>query len=201
MKPFGKGLLIGSMVGVAATLLLEIVVVAGMSFWISRQMGREEASRGMLPRVSLPEDGQLWLYGTADFDWPLQTLDGEQVSLADFRGRTVFLNIWATWCMPCVAEMPEIVALADSLAGEDVAMVVVSMEPAEAVGRLAEQRGWTIPLYVSPGDPPSVFSAQGVPVTYIIDPDGVIVHKQLGAARWNEDPVREFLLGLRSSAE
>jgi peroxiredoxin len=95
-----------------------------------------------------------------------------------------------------VAEMPEIEGLAASLEDENVEIVVISTEDAETVRRMAEERGWRIPLYVSPGNPPRIFSGKGVPVTYVIDPEGVIVHKQLGAARWDDDAVREFLLGL-----
>jgi thiol-disulfide isomerase/thioredoxin len=69
--------------------------------------------------------------GRADYDWTLVSLSGEPVSFSTFRGRTVFMNVWATWCAPCVMEMPYIERLHRSLEGSQIAFVVVSQEDVE----------------------------------------------------------------------
>lgn len=60
-----------------------------------------------------------------EYDWQLETIDGQKVNLNDFRGKTIFLNLWATWCPPCLAEMPSIQKLYDQYK-DNVAFVMVT---------------------------------------------------------------------------
>jgi thiol-disulfide isomerase/thioredoxin len=131
----------------------------------------------------------------ADYNWTLMDLDGQAVSLAKFKGKTVFLNIWATWCGPCVGEMPSIAKLARDprLQGKNIEFVCVSTdESAETVRRFLTDKDWTMTI-LRTDKTPAVFYSEGIPATFLIGPDGRIAATRVGAADWNEPGVVAFL--------
>jgi thiol-disulfide isomerase/thioredoxin len=136
-------------------------------------------------------------------DWNLVDLEGRPVSLASFRGKPVFLNIWATWCPPCVAEMPSIEALAGKaqLAGVQFACVSVEgTEETERVRKFAAERKMSVPIYVTDAPPPPAFRSEGIPATYILNADGEVVASQIGASKWDDPRVVELLETLARKA-
>ena len=118
-------------------------------------------------------------------------LDGEgaEVTLADFRGKVVLVNFWATWCPPCVAEMPSLDALATEMAGEDFAVVPVSTD----FGGLEKPRGFyektgisALPLYLdATQELARAASVPGLPVTLLLDREGREVARLTGDAHWD----------------
>ena len=129
-----------------------------------------------------------------DFRWELRALDGTATTLEAFRGKVLFVNLWATWCPPCVAELASIQALADSLAGDaDVAFLLVSPETARPVRRFVARRRITAPVYIEESRAPARFGAVALPTTVVIDRDGRIVLRRRGAADWDDPAVRAFL--------
>jgi thiol-disulfide isomerase/thioredoxin len=137
----------------------------------------------------------------ADYNWTLADLDGQAVPFAKFKGKTVFLNIWATWCGPCVGEMPSIAKLARDprLQGKNIEFVCVSIaEPAETVRRFLTDKHWTMTI-LRGDNTPAVFASDGIPATFLIDPDGRIAATKIGAADWNEPGVVAFLEKLAST--
>ena len=137
--------------------------------------------------------------GKADFDWKLERLDGSELSLGAFRGRVLFIHMWATWCRPCVREMAEIEALIHSLDREDVAFLLVSPEEARTVQDFLRTYGYEVPVFLEKQEMPGTFGLEALPSTFIVDRDGRIVLKRRGAANWNQDPVRAFLRKLANS--
>jgi len=135
-------------------------------------------------------------FGAADYHWSLKTLDGKEISFSQFRGKPVFLNVWATWCGPCVEEMPEIEALAEAMKGRDVAFVLLSEESVDEVKEFVLAQGLTAPIYVANGKLPEVFESEGIPATFIVDAQGKIVFRRVGAAAWNNDACLNYLRGL-----
>ena len=136
----------------------------------------------------------------ADYSWTLQDLDGAPVDFGKFKGKTVFLNVWATWCGPCVAEMPSIAALAADPALKDVAFVCVSTDDdAATVKRFLETRGkgWPMTVLRATNLPP-VFLTEGIPATFLIAPDGRVAASQVGSSDWNDPKVVAFLKGLQT---
>ena len=137
----------------------------------------------------------------ADYNWKLTNLDGQAVPFATFKGKTVFLNIWATWCGPCVREMPSIAKLARDPRFKDknVEFVCVSTDDsAETVRRFLTDKDWTMTILRADGTPP-VFNSEGIPATFLIGPDGRIAASKVGAADWNEPDVVTFLAKLAST--
>jgi thiol-disulfide isomerase/thioredoxin len=131
----------------------------------------------------------------ADFDWSLRDLDDRVVSFARFKGKAVFLNIWATWCGPCVGEMPSIAQLAKEprLAGKGIQFVCVSTDDSsEKVQRFLEGKDWSM-TFLRAETLPDAFRTEGIPATFLIAPDGWIAASEIGATDWHEPRVVAFL--------
>jgi thiol-disulfide isomerase/thioredoxin len=131
----------------------------------------------------------------AAFDWSLFDLSDQSVSFSRFKGKTIFLNIWATWCPPCVAEMPSIarLALAPKLQGKPIEFVCVSTdESSAAVRSYLEGRSWTM-TFLRANELPPAFQTDGIPATFIIGPDGRIAASEAGSADWDTPAVIELL--------
>ncbi|WP_435018704.1 redoxin family protein [Tundrisphaera sp. TA3] len=130
--------------------------------------------------------------GPVDVAWTLSDLDGKPVEFASFRGRPILLNLWATWCPPCVAEMPSIAKLAADPRMKDVAVVCVSVDGSrQAPRRYAEGKGWAMTMLHATGVP-DPFLTDGIPATFIIDPSGRVVASEMGAARWDDPSVFDY---------
>ena len=116
--------------------------------------------------------------------------DGVVKSLADFKGRVVLLNIWATWCVPCRAEMPALDRLQANLGGADFEVVPLSIDRKglEVVKPFYTELGLKVlGIYVDQsGDAAHALETVGVPTTLLIDRDSRELGRKLGPARWDE---------------
>lgn len=126
--------------------------------------------------------------------------EGIVSSLDNYKGNVVFINFWATWCPPCIAEMPSIQKLYDTLSGDtQITFLLVSLdEEFETAVRFKERRGFSMPIYHIRNRDRSVFESQIIPTTYVVDPEGRIVLERRGMAAYDTPEFRDFLLGLRS---
>jgi thiol-disulfide isomerase/thioredoxin len=145
----------------------------------------------------LPSGPDLPVLGRADPGWELETLDGQRVSFGSFQGRAVLLNVWATWCPPCVAEVPSIQGLYDALKGEGVAVVLVTREPPETVRPFVEKKGWHVPVYTARRGVPAVLHTKAIPATFLLNRRGEVVYRHTGSADWNTDDCRGLLRRLQ----
>lgn len=134
----------------------------------------------------------------ASYNMPLISLDGSRTSLSEFEGKTIFLNFWATWCPPCIAEMPNIQKLYEQLENEErIVFVMLSLdEDPEKARAYMDRKEFTMPVYFLAGRQPGVYNSTVVPTTYIISPEGKIVVEKRGMAKYNTDEFRNFLLSL-----
>jgi len=130
-------------------------------------------------------------------DIAVTTRAGERLRLADLRGRPVLLNIWATWCAPCVAEMPALENLAAERAGTPLAIMAVSVDRRgeSAVAPFLAQHGLEkLPIYLDPkGDVAHAFGIDAIPATILIDREGREVGRLLGAVQWDGGAARELI--------
>ena len=125
-------------------------------------------------------------------------------TVADYRGKVVLLNIWATWCVPCRTEMPSIQALHESFGdrgdGRGLHVVAISVDQPgseEAIRDFAREYGLTFELlHDDTGDIQQAYQTTGIPETYIIGPDGVIRRKHIGPADWNSEANRALVAQL-----
>lgn len=126
--------------------------------------------------------------------------NGDARTLADFRGRVVVLNVWATWCAPCREEMPTLDALQAALGGPRLEVVALSVdrEGADAVRGFFDEIGiGNLEIYVDTRmRAPGKLGIPGLPATLVIDPQGREVARLVGPADWNSPAMRDYLRGL-----
>ncbi len=157
--------------GLLAAVLLGLLIIQGCS--LSSQAigkGQQEAAVGVNTGDLAP-------------DFTLVDLEGNQVSLSDFRGKTVFINFWATWCPPCRAEMPEIEAVYQEYKDKGVVVIGVDIQEAEEEVRQYVQQGgfsWTFVLDTS-GRVTADYKIVAIPTSFFIDGEGIIQAVSIGA--------------------
>jgi thiol-disulfide isomerase/thioredoxin len=129
----------------------------------------------------------------ADWDLRFKEVDGfKEFSLKDFKCKPVFLNFWATWCPPCIAEMPSIQELYNEYK-EDVAFIFISNESAGVIKAFMKKNKYSLPVYSITSHVPAIFETKTIPATYLIGPsERLRIHKK-GAAKWNSGQVKEIL--------
>ena len=127
----------------------------------------------------------------ASTDEPFTGEDGQQMTLADFQGKHIVLNFWATWCAPCRKEMPHLSALQDAMGGPDMEVVTIATgrNPLPGMQRFLEEiEVDNLPLHTDPRQ--SLARAMGVlglPVTVILDPQGREIGRMQGDADWSSE--------------
>lgn len=121
--------------------------------------------------------------GDAAPDFTAVLTDGTEFTLSEQQGKVVLLNFWATWCGPCVREMPAFEKLYGEY-GEDVAILAVNcMEREDIVKAFQDENGYTFPIACDPeGDVSLKYPSQGIPYTLVIDEEGIIQNIYVGAA-------------------
>ena len=146
-------------------------------------------------KVPDPKDMDVTL---VDFDVNLlqfEDLEGSQFSLRDFRGKTLFINYWATWCNPCLAEMPSMVELYNQYKdNQDIVFLYLSKENKNTIIDYIpkDETLSQLPLYKIISDD-ELFSTRGIPTTFIVDSSGEVVVKDVGSAIWNDQSVIDYL--------
>ena len=132
-------------------------------------------------------------------NFTLPGLDGKMVSLADYKGKVVLLNIWATWCPPCVEEMPSMEKLYQELKDEGLEILAVSIDEsgAQAVLPFMKKHKLSFPaLTDTKGAIKSLYQTTGVPESFIIDKEGIIIEKVIGPRDWAASGAIRFFRNL-----
>ena len=146
-----------------------------------------------------PYTQPLVLAGSPAPDFSLPKLDGDMVRLSDYRGKVVFLNIWATWCSPCREEMPSMEKLYQQMKGEDFEILAVSIDilGAKAVAPFVKELKLSFPTLLDPdGTVKRLYSTTGVPESFIIDKNGVVTVKIIGPRDWGSPEAVKVLKDL-----
>lgn len=118
----------------------------------------------------------------ADPDFALPDLDGEPQRLSDYRGKWVVVNYWATWCPPCLEEIPELVEFHDRHKERDAVVLGINMEqiPLETLRRFVDEHFVSYPVLVGSPSMDTIGPVRGLPTTYLVAPDGRVVARQVG---------------------
>ncbi len=143
--------------------------------------------------ISEPE---LLSEATIASDFLLQDLKGNTVKFSSLKNKVIFMNIWATWCPPCVAEMPGIQSLYDKVKDDKkIAFVMLSVDQngAEKVKRFIEKKGYTFPVYMPAGSVPAEFQTSSIPATFILGRDGKIATSHNGMADYDTPEMKDYL--------
>jgi peroxiredoxin len=132
-------------------------------------------------------------------EFTLPDLDGKMVNLADYKGKVVLLNIWATWCPPCVEEMPSMEKLYQELKEEDFVLLAASVDASgnEVVAPFMKTHKLSFPaLTDTQGKLQDLYQTTGVPESFIIDENGIIAEKVIGPRNWATPEVISYFRNL-----
>ncbi|KPM31879.1 Thioredoxin [Croceitalea dokdonensis DOKDO 023] len=126
------------------------------------------------------------------FDYPVLTLDGQSKTIEVGKGKVTFIGYWATWCAPCLAELPTIEALYADY-GDQVNFLLLTNEQPKTVKAFLQKNPYDLPIYTSQITPPDLLLNSSIPTNYLIGQNGHILSKETGAADWNSERVRDML--------
>jgi len=132
-------------------------------------------------------------FGDADFSWRIERLGGEPIELERFRGEVLFINVWASWCTPCIRELGSIERLRARLADTDVRFLIVAAESERSVRRFLRLYSYELPIYLERTPVPPSFGLRGLPTTWLVDRSGRIALVRHGEAVWDTDEIEEFV--------
>lgn len=131
-----------------------------------------------------------------DFDGTLLTKEGIPVNLSDFKGKTLFINIWAAWCGPCRAEMPYINSLYEKLQDNpNIEFLMIAIdEDFEKSKDFVSGKNFTFPIYHAYEKLNSTLYTKSIPMTVVVSPEGNVLFHELGMNNFDTDDFRSFLI-------
>ena len=155
---------------------------------ISREKPRTDSTTESIEKSRNPD---------ASFELKLRDEDGNSVPLEQFKGKVIFMNFWATWCPPCLAEMPAINKLHDKM-GDDVAFVMLSMdENFQTAVSFKKRKGYDFPIYALAGPLPAMYQSTALPTTFVIGADSKLELTHKGMADYDTAEFTDFLKSLQ----
>ena len=135
----------------------------------------------------------------AAYDFTLKSLEGKELNFEEQRGKVVFINFWATWCAPCIAEMPSIQNLYEVYKDDaNVSFVMINIDDKKSKAKqFIDKKNYTFPVYFAASTLiPKVYSTKGIPATFVIDKEGYIVYKKTGMASYDAKKFIGFISDL-----
>lgn len=196
--------------------LVIVGIAAALFYYVEPDLVASRAARQATGPATLPSNPAPPASDASKFSFdrprpvpPLQFVDGSgrSLSLEDFRGRPILLNIWATWCVPCRKEMPALDRLQASFAKSELLVLPLSIDRqgATVVKPFYRELGLkALGIYIDQsGEASSELGAIGVPTTLLIDREGREIGRKVGPAEWDSAAIIALLrahLGLPSSA-
>jgi len=171
-KDLKKTLLIG---------IIAVLAVIGFLFFYGQNSGQ---------RVKVIREGD------RAPEFTLRSLEGRTASIASFRGKVVMVHFWATWCPPCVEEIPTLEKLYRAHAGKDLEILAVSVNDggADEVRPFMQKNRLSLPVLLDPGQ--SAARSYGTfkfPETYLVDREGIVSRKIIGAVDWTSPAAQEVI--------
>ncbi len=174
----------------AVPLLVSLALAGGCE---SRDVESADGSAGRPTPVQAPGAPMV---GAPAPDFRLWDLNGNPVTLSEYRGKVVFVNFWATWCGPCRVEMPAMERLYRDFDRRHFEMLAISTDPqGAAVTRpFQESLGLTFPILHDSDYRVGVsYGARTLPMTFLVDRRGIITHRIFGARDWESPEARSFI--------
>ena len=183
--------------------LVLITLFAALSFlayaffgqiFFQREKANPPAGRDLFKRLAIEKLEKV----VQAPDFTLEDLSGKRLSLKDFRGKIVFLNFWATWCVPCREEMPMMERLYREFRDQGLQVVGVNFrESRKSVGKFFGELGLTFDSLVdSDGNVSNEYGAWSLPLSYFISRKGEFIGKAVGDRKWDSQEARAFFRDL-----
>ena len=131
-----------------------------------------------------------------NYNFTIKDLDGNVIDVKEFKGKTIFLNLWATWCGPCRMEMPSIQNLYNQVDNEKIMFIMLSIDQQRDLGKVKsyiKDKEFTFPVYTPASILPNQLQVGMIPTTFVIDPEGRIVASERGAANYDTPEFKALL--------
>ena len=137
------------------------------------------------------------------FNASFKNINGETVSVSDLRGKVVIMNFWATWCPPCIAEMPSLQKLHEDLQSEkDIVFMAIEVDQnIDKAAKFMAKNKYSLPLYTVDSDLPEELHTNSIPMTVILAKNGDIVGKQVGMMDFKSEKLKQGLIDLTKENE
>lgn len=126
------------------------------------------------------------------FEWQLIDLEGNEINLSNSKNEVILINVWATWCPPCIAEMPSLQELYNDYK-DQVDFYFIANDKPEAVKKFLAKHKYNFPVFMQASNAPNQLQSNSLPTTFLIDKKGNIVVSKTGAANWNSSSFRAKL--------
>ena len=174
---------------VAVFLILRYTgALSGISFFTNKALLETGALNASTQELATEE--------TFDYNFKLTTLSGDVVDFTSFKGKTIFINLWATWCGPCRAEMSSIQELYDQIDRNKVVFVMLSLDApthTKKVEAFIKDKHYTFPIYRPYGELSEGLNVTSIPTTLVISPAGKVVTRKVGTANYGTSKFKKFL--------
>jgi thiol-disulfide isomerase/thioredoxin len=134
-----------------------------------------------------------------DYNFKIKDLNGTVIDFKTFKGKTIFINVWATWCGPCRVEMPSIQKLYDKVNKEEIVFIMLAVDDRknfDKVVSFVKEKEYTFPVYVPHEFLPDQLMVRTIPTTFVVDTQGKIATRETGAANYDTEEFKTFLEGL-----
>lgn len=127
-----------------------------------------------------------------NYDWKLADENNTVFNFADTKGKVVLINFWATWCPPCIAEMPSLQSLYNDY-NDRVVFLFVTSDRYSEINQFLEKNNYTFKIFRPATNYPEYFNVTTIPRTFLIDKNGNIIIDENGVANWNSKKVRSTI--------
>ena len=175
--------------------IIAILYFTGLHTEVAAFAQRAVLATGLItPETELDEEEK----STIDYDFKIKSMDGKIVELSQFKDKVIFINLWATWCPPCRAEMPSIQSLYDKVKeNEDIVFVMLSLDKAgdeRKINKFINKKSFDFPVYLPATEVPDVLRSSSIPTTFVVAKNGNIVSKKVGMAKYDTKSFENFLI-------
>ena len=171
--------------------LIFLVIIALLIIPQTRQPIQVFLHKGLSligPSVINPEDR----INIDNISWKLEDLNGNTFDYSSTKNKVVLINFWATWCLPCIAEMPSFEKLYNDY-NDKIVFLFVSSESKDKISKYIENNNYSFKVYNPKSQYPKYFNVRSIPRTFLIDKKGNIVIDKTGATNWNSNKIRSTL--------
>ncbi|MGO3689897.1 MAG: TlpA family protein disulfide reductase [Psychroflexus halocasei] len=127
-----------------------------------------------------------------NYNWVLMNEKGEDINFNQSKDKVVIINYWATWCAPCIAEMPSLQELYTEFK-DDVDFYFVTNDDPQKVNTFIAKNDYNMPSYRQRSQAPQILQSSSLPTTYMISKKGEIIMKKIGSANWSSDKVKNTI--------
>lgn len=179
--------------------IFGVIYITGSQAEVFGRVQQVVLKTGVMNAGELDEEEYL----EADYEMSLIDPQGKLLELKELKGKTIFMNYWATWCPPCVAEMPSINSLREKVKDDpNIVFLMISVDREMSTAtRWIKRKGFDLPIYMETARTPDIYETGVVPTTFVISPEGKIVVKKANLANYDTKRFRKLLQRLSAEAD